>query len=48
MGDIVGPEMKNFKTGSDKICHQKAYQNLFKESYSHFLISWNVKAVGAF
>ena len=46
--EFVGPEMKNFKTGSDKISHQKAYQNLLKESYSHFSISCHVKAAGAF
>ena len=34
MGDLVGPEMKNFSTGSRKIFFSKACKKLFRESYS--------------
>ena len=30
--------MENFRTGSGKIYHRKAYKKLFRESYSRFLI----------
>ena len=48
MGKIVGPEMENFRTGSGKICHRKAYKKLFRESYSRFLIPPTMTAVDAF
>ena len=48
MGDLVGPEMKNFSTGSRKIFFSKACKKLFRESYSRFLKSCHWTAVEAF
>ena len=48
IGDLVGPEMKNFSTGSRKIYFRIACKKLFRESYSHFLISRHQTAVEVF
>ena len=48
MGDLVGPEMKNFSTGSRKIFYSKDCKKLFNESYSRFSISRNRTAVKVF
>ena len=47
-GETVRPEMKNFRTGSGKICHRKAYKKLFRELYSRFWISSTMTAAEAF
>ena len=47
-GDTVGPEMKNFGTGSQKIYFSKVHEKLFRDFYSHFLISRHQTAVQVF
>ena len=48
MDDLVGPEMKNFSTGSRKIFFWKACKKLFREFYSRFSISRHQTAVEVF
>ena len=48
IGDLVGPEIKIFSTGSRKIFFSKACKKLFKESYSRFSISRHQTAVEVF
>ena len=48
MDDLVGPEMKNFSTGSRKIFFSKACKKLFREFYSRFSISLHQTAVEVF
>jgi len=48
MSNLVGPEMRNFLTGSRKIFFSKACKELFKEFYSRFSISRHQTAVEVF
>ena len=47
-GDTVGPEMKNFGTGSQKIYFWKVHEKLFRDFYSCFLIPCDTAALEGF
>ena len=47
-GDTVGPEMKNFGTGSQKIYFWKVHEKLFRDFYSRFSIPCDTTALEVF